>query len=296
MPRASISRILSSNDKRKLLRVLEQLGADNLNNYMTQKLLYVLSSSDMRDREFMARYLLLAATLDQQADSESAKETVVKIYTKYGTDFFLNPSKYTRNLYNIIEFVKPVYKPRTRVLRMKKETVLLSRIGGFLLTLDNIQNTYGGLISYFSLATSPRNLLDLILTDPLLSGLLYEKAARMYTGWISHPNLWISISSGRWAPCDIPMAVNGHVCKVLSRAGFLSQVLVEDTQRYIVKAEDERDNIEREVSRVYPEGDRVMIDFGAFYVGINYCGEEVPYCSKCPINMLCLKNVQFRAY
>lgn len=263
---------------------------------MNQKLLRVLNGSDLQNKEFMARYLLLAATLDQQADSESAKDTVVKIYTTYGADLILYPNKYMHNLYNTIKLVKPIYKPKTRALRMKNKTVLLLRIDCFPLVIENVQNIQGGLIKYFSQAATPRNLLDLILTDPLLSGLLYEKAARMYTGWIPHPNLWINISSGRWVPADIPMPIDGHVCKVLSRAGFLSQVLVEDTQKYIVKAEDERNNIEREVGKIYPEGDRVMIDFGAFYTGVYYCEEENPNCAECPINTLCLKNTQFRAY
>lgn len=296
MPRIKIPNTLSREYKQQLLKELENIGMSNLINYMFQKLLSVLSHEHLQNKEFLSRYLLLAAVLDQQADSESAKETVVRIYTSFGADFFLKPYNYLNKLYDVIKFATGLYKPKTRVLRMKNEALILLRIGGFLLAVYNIENKYGSMIGYFSQATTPRKLLELIQSDCLLSGLLYEKAARMYTGWISHPKLWINLSSGRWEPDEIPMPINGHVCKVLARTGFLKYVLVEDTRKFIVKAEDERENIEIEVNNTYPSGDRLMIDFGAFYIGLNYCDEIQPKCNICPIDKLCMKNTQLRAY
>lgn len=291
-----VRRVLTYSGKQNLLKTLEKIGLQNFGQYMQQTLLHNLIPQHRQDKEFLSRYLLLVATLDQQADSESARNTVSSLYNKYGSAFFLNPVSFINRLHEVIDFVKQYYSPKTRVLRMKRETVLLLRVGGFLLAITNIVAKHGGLLPYFSLAPTPRALLDLILKNTLLSGLLYEKAARMYTGWIAHPNLWINISSGRWKASELPMPINGHVCKVLARTGFLSSVLVEDTKRYIVKAEDERESIEREVGVIYPSGDRLMIDFGAFYVGVRYCDETEPSCEQCPITMMCMRNTYFRAY
>jgi len=155
---------------------------------------------------------------------------------------------------------------------------------------------HGGLLLYFRRGLSPQNFLATLITDPFINGILYEKAARMYVGWLSHPKLWIDISNGKWRVSSIPMVVNGHVCKVLARSGFLSDILVENTKTMIVKARDERKRIENSVREVYPAGDCFMIDTGAFYVGITYCDEKKPRCEECPINTICARNKEFRAY
>lgn len=296
LPRVAISKVLNSSERLDLLKKLEAIGSSNLPNYMFQKLLYPIDNYYLKNREFLSRYLLLAATLDQQADSDSAKNTVVSLYVRFGADFFLNPHRYINQLYSILGLVASLYKPKTRVLRLKNESIMLLRIGGFLLTLINVASRYGGLLNYLNSANTPRDLLNILLKDPLLSGLLYEKAARMYTGWVSHPRLWINISHGKWRVSEIPMAINGHVCKVLARTGFLSSVLVENTNSYIVEAEKERNNIEAEVDYIYPNGDKLFIDFGAFFIGITYCHEASPHCTICPLGQLCRRNINFRAY
>ncbi|MEM2146372.1 MAG: hypothetical protein QW279_13495 [Candidatus Jordarchaeaceae archaeon] len=278
------------------MKKLEKIGKINIIPYMQNSLLYPLRRNLLNNKEFLLRYLLLSAILDQQADSASAKTTVIQIYRNYGPKFFLSPSQYVRRFYSAISFASQHYAPKARVMRMKTEGFLILRIGGFLLSLINIRDQYGSLLHYFNKAPSPKDLLDQILNDVLLKGLLYEKAARMYTGWISHPNLWINISSGKWRVHELPMAVDGHVCKVLARSGFLPDVLVENTKTMIVKAENERDRIENEVSNVYPTADRFMIDFGTFYTGITYCKEQKPACAKCPIKGVCNKNTKFKAY
>jgi len=92
--------------------------------------------------------------------------------------------------------------------------------------------------------------------------------------------------------------VNGHVCKLLARTGFLSDVLVENTNNMIVKAREERRRIENLIKNTYPNGDFFMIDSGAFIIGITYCREKEPNCAECPLEAkgLCRKNVQIRAY
>jgi len=288
MPRVSVSGQLTRPQKHMLLRELEGLGSRQITPHMLNSLLHPLQAQLIQDREFLSRYLLLAATLDQQADSKSARETTVQLYTRYGNDLFLRPGRYLDDLYNIVGFSTQYYKPKTRILRMKAEGLILLRVGGYLLTLVNVEKRYGGLLAYLSQASSPRGLLNMVLNDTLLKGILYEKAARMYTGWVSHPKLWINISSGAWSVYEIPMVVNGHVCKVLARSGFLPDVLVESTSNMIVKAEDERSRIERAVQQ-YSTYDGFMVDFGAFYIGISYCDERKPNCNICPVNKLCIK-------
>ncbi len=294
MPRIQLKQ-LPDPDKLKLIKRLEDIGKKKLRRDLYDTLLYVLSKDLLSNKEFLSRYLLLAAVLDQQAETGSARDTVITIYNECDEDFFLNPGVYVNKIYDLFEKVKDVYKVKSRVIRMKKEGMLLLRLGGYLLTLVNIEGRYKSLVDYLMLFKTPESLLNGILSDVLLSGLFYEKAARMYVGWVTHPDLYISVY-GRIPVNTIPMVVNGHVCKVFARTGLLNSVLIEDVERPIVKAENERRNIERLTRRYYPQGDFFMIDYGAFYIGIKYCGEKDPQCNECPINELCLKNTTVRAY
>lgn len=293
MPRVKLNQLVLSK-RIELLEMLEEIGRRRLKDDLYNSLLYILSTEDLNDKEFLSRYLLLAAILDQQAESDSARRLALEIYRGYGRDFFLHPQRYIADFDPIMNLAINLYQPKTRVLRIKKEGMVLLRLGGFLLAMLSIERRYGGSINYLKRSGSPKELLQAILNNPYLSGLLYEKAARMYVGWISHPKLYIALF-GNISPSSIPMVINGHVCKVLSRAGFLDYVLVE-SDRPIVKAEDERNRIEMLVHSIYPHGDPFMIDYGAFYIGINYCGEENPQCGKCPINSICLRNTYVRAY
>jgi len=296
MPRISIRKTLSYAQKIEFLRSLEKIGNEQIILYIKQNLLYPLSDQLLQNKEFLSRYFLLTATLDQQADSISARKTVIQLYNRYGSDFFLKPDRFINQLYAILNIVKMHYKPKTRVVRVKHEAIGFLRVGGYLLSLINLTKLHGGLLPYFSKCGSPQILLKTLLSDPFINGILYEKATRMYVGWLSHPNLWVDISDGKWRKWDIPMIVNGHVCKVLARAGFLSDVLVENTKNMIVKARNERTRIERDVKEVLPKGDYFMIDSGAFYIGITYCDEQTPKCKRCPINKKCKRNIKFRAY
>lgn len=51
----------------------------------------------LSDKEFLTRYLLLAAILDQQAESDNARRTVIEIYRNYDDVFFLKPRKFLDN-------------------------------------------------------------------------------------------------------------------------------------------------------------------------------------------------------
>jgi endonuclease III len=297
MPVERVHKVLSQDNKKLLLSKLEDIGARNIVEDLRRSLLEGLDSSLLNDKEFMLRYLLLTTVLDQQAESESARRTVRSIAQKYGYKFFMNPREYFDNIRDAIQLALGTYEPRARVLRMKKEGITLLRIGGFMLAVNSLSLRFGGLFSYFRQYRTPYELLNRgMLGEPLLSGLLYEKAARLYVGWITHPQLFIRIYGESVPRNTIPMVVNGHVTKVLARTGFLDRVSVESRDNMIVEAERERGRIENEVKRVKPDGDLFSIDYGAFFIGIRYCHERNPNCAQCPLNTICSRNTEFRAY
>ena len=292
---------LAKPDKIRLLKALEQIGKNNIRNDLYSSLLQILPQSMLKDKEFLSRYLLLAAILDQQADSGSARKTVVEIYRKYGDPFFTNPRKFLNNFDSVMSLALKIYQPKMRISRIKKEGIVLMRLGGFLLALLSLERQHGRLATYLKSLRNPQNMLSAMLNDRYLKGLLYEKAARMYVGWITHPNLYVNIFDGSVSLSSIPMPIDGHVCKVFARTGFLDTVLVEEkgkgeNKKFIVRADHERKRIERMVHKYYPQGDYFMIDYGAFYVGINCCKETSPRCNKCPVNRICLRNTFVRAY
>lgn len=286
---------LSQEGKVDLLKRLEKLGSQNLKNDLYSTLLSSLKSKDKQNKEFLTRYLLLVAILDQQAESTSARQTVIKIYEKYGNEFFMKPENFLGKIKEVLTLAREVYNPKSRVIRMRKEGIIMLRIGGYMLALVNLINKHGTLVDYFKSFGNPENLLKALLNDVLIGGLFFEKALRMYIGWISHPNLYVNIFDGKIQVDTIPMVVDGHVCKVMARTGFLSSVKVEK-DKPIVTAESERKKIENLVRKYYPRGDYFMIDYGAFYVGINFCKEDEPRCNECPIAEYCMRNTYVRAY
>jgi len=297
MPIIRIQRVLTQNEKRELVEKLEEIGRSNIYKDFEETLLRGLAQENVSNKEFLVRYLLLAAVLDQQADSESARRTVREIYSNYGVDFFLNPEKYLPHVNEVVELALKTYEPKVRVLRMKKVGITLLRVGGYMVSVYNLSVRYGSLLNYYRLFKNPRELLEKgILREIMLTGLLYEKASRLYVGWITHPLLPVRVYGEGVEKSKIPMVVDGHVAKVMARAGLLSRVSVENTKNMIIEAEKERLEIEREVIKAKPSGDPFLVDYGAFYIGIKYCHEENPECHKCPINAICRGNIEIRAY
>jgi endonuclease III len=296
MPTVKIPYVLHSNERRSLLDMLEKIGSRNIAEDLKKTLLDILSHELLNNKEFLVRYFLLAAILDQQAESESARQTVKRVFQNYGYEFFMKPQRYFNNIHEIVRCVLDTYTPKTRIIRMKKEGITFLRIGGFMLAIHNLSYRFGGLIEYFKRYQDTFILLNKgILEEHSLSGLFYEKAARLYVGWITHPKLFVKIYGENLPVNFIPMVVNGHVVKILARTGFLESVHVE-RERMIVEAEKERLRIEKEVRTIKSDGDMFSIDYGAFLIGTKYCHEENPDCNRCPLNTICLKNVMFRAY
>jgi hypothetical protein len=297
MPIIQIQRVLAENEKRQLIEKLEEIGGSNIYKDIQETLLRGLAEEAVSNKEFLVRYLLLAAVLDQQADSESARRTVREIYSNYGIDFFLNPEKYLPHVNEVVELALKTYEPKVRVLRMKKVGITLLRVGGYMVSVHNLSLRYGSLLDYYRLFKNPRELLEKgILGETMLNGLLYEKASRLYVGWITHPLLPVRIYGEGVEKSKVPMVVDGHVAKVMARAGLLSEVSVENTKNMIIKAEKERFKIEMEVIKAKPSGDPFLVDYGAFSIGIKYCREKEPECHKCPLNTICRRNIEIRAY
>lgn len=297
MPIVQIRYVLTPNENKILIEKLEEIGRENIHKEFRETLLEGLTPEALSNKEFLVRYLLLAAVLDQQAESASARRTVREIYSRYGIKFFLNPEEYFSQIHKVVETALETYKPKVRVVRMKKVGITFLRIGGYMVSVLNLSTRYGSLLNYYKRFNNPRELLEKgILGETMLKGLLYEKASRLYVGWITHPDLEVKIYGGDLKRSEIPMVINGHVAKVMARAGLLSLVSVENTQNMIIEAEKERLRIEEQVKNNKPQGDFFLIDYGAFYIGVNYCHEEQPECDKCPINSICRKNIEIRAY
>jgi hypothetical protein len=91
MPTVKIPYVLHSNERRSLLDMLEKIGSRNIAEDLKKTLLDILSHELLNNKEFLVRYFLLAAILDQQAESESARQTVKRIFQNYGYEFFMKP-------------------------------------------------------------------------------------------------------------------------------------------------------------------------------------------------------------
>jgi hypothetical protein len=67
MPTVKIPYVLQSNERKLLLDMLEKIGSRSFAEDLKKTLLGILSHDLLNNKEFLARYFLLAAILDQQA-------------------------------------------------------------------------------------------------------------------------------------------------------------------------------------------------------------------------------------
>lgn len=146
-----------------------------------------------------------------------------------------------------------------------------------------------------------------------------DKACRMYISWIGHPDLNINISKGVWKKSDFLMPVDGHVGKVFCRTGMIQEIIHEgkpsstSSRWNIIIAARMRESIQKLVQS--HNTDTIMVDHGAFQVGLNCCPDNLEgiccdECSKlgCKINQplghgknciladYCQKNLTWRAF
>lgn len=302
MVRAHVGRVLSSQETRSILSVLEAIGR-GVQRTLMRDLLAGLPREVLASDEYVARYLLLVAVLDQQAESPSARASARRIVEKFGTDVFAKPEEVMLRFDELEELdSKRIYRISPAIGRATTRFAwIVLRVGGFL--IYNLQLNRNGISLRERLAEceSPGAALSYLHSSPLMRHLLREKAARMYVAWMGHPDFGIDVSGGRWEVEGFPMIVNGHVGKVFARTGMLPEVEVESLNRQserfgIVKAAEMRGRIER---LVRSEGfDCVRVDTGAFTVGTEYCADRASEarCDACPLRASCARNMDWRAY
>jgi len=267
----------------------------------------------VENREYITRFLLLTAILDQQAKSPSARRTARFIYEKFGESLFNAPQEVMLNFESLTP-LKNIYKTQVAFTAIPRFGFVTLRVGGFLIYEMKLNREGRMLCRELSNCESPKEACEYLYSSELLKSILREKALRMYSSWVGHPDLGIDISEGWWNRLDFPMIVNGHVGRVFSRTGIVREVLREYRRPDIIEAKNMRSSIEKIVtSKGY---DCVMVDYGAFTIGFNCCTNrsEDAACSECPrrffceikdeigcegrciLSDYCKKNLRWRAY
>lgn len=191
------------------------------------------------------------------------------------------------------------------------------RVGGFL-TYEMMLNR-SKLSEKFAECRTPKEAIILLQSNPLVEAILREKAVRMYISWIGHPDLGIDVSNGKWDKSLFEMPVDGHVGKIFSRTGLVPVVVHEGKRNSgsrwnVIVASDMRILIQ-EVTNRY-SGDSIMVDHGAFQIGINCCPDNLvgiacDFCTRtslcqikskigckgyCMLRDFCKRNLVWRAY
>jgi len=309
----------SSAETKRALKVLEEVGRVTQVGVMDE-LLGGIPKEILDNKEYVARFLLLTAILDQQAESPTARKAARFILDTYGRSLFDDPIKV------MIDFEKmepldseKIYVISPAIGRATSRFAWITlRVGGFLIYELKLNSERMSLYERFSNYESPNEALSFLYSSSLLKNLLRDKAARMYISWIGHPDFGIDISGGRWKVADFLMLVNGHVGKVFSRAGMVDEVIVETVRegserKDIIKASEMREQIEQ-IVKSYGL-DRVRVDHGAFVIGINCCADnfkeakcescDKPQCNVkekikcegyCILKDFCKKNKRWHAY
>jgi hypothetical protein len=298
-----------------MLQILEAIGR-NLQSKELEDLLTKLPKELLNDKEKIIRFLLLTAFLDQQAESPTARTTAVRIYEIFGNDLFDNPIKVLHDL-NKLASIKSEYKISPAVGRvMPRFAWFVLRVGGFL--AYELMLNGRPLLDELSSCATPIDAVAKLQENATVESVLRDKAARMYISWVGHPELNIDISSNKWNKSDFLMPVDGHVGKVFCRTGMVHEVIHEgkpdSSLRWnVIIAADMRDSIQRLVNSFHK--DTIMVDQGAFQVGLNCCPDNLKgiccdKCSKltCKVNQsstkdrkcvlahLCKQNLTWRAF
>ena len=85
------------------------------------------------DKEKITRFLLLAAFLDQQAESPTARRTAVSIYNTFGDDLFFKPQSVLLRMGKLVP-LKGGYKISPAIGRvLPRFGWIVLRVGGFLI-------------------------------------------------------------------------------------------------------------------------------------------------------------------
>lgn len=131
--------------------------------------------------------------------------------------------------------------------------------------------------------------------------------------------LGVDVSQGRWNKSSFEMPVDGHVGKIFSRTGMISEVIHERKQgkgeRWNVIVASHMRSVIQEVVNQFSY-DCIMVDHGAFQIGFHCCPDKlvgiscdqcqkILYCEiasrigckgYCTLRKDCKRNLMWRAY
>jgi hypothetical protein len=191
------------------------------------------------------------------------------------------------------------------------------RVGGFLIYEMMLNEKM--LSEELGKCRSPKDAINFLHSNPVVESILRDKAARMYISWVGHPNLGIDVSSGAWNRASFEMPIDGHVGKVFSRTGMVNKVIHERKEgkgpRWNIIVAAKMRPLIQEVTNKYSD-DPIMVDHGAFRIGINCCTDKIEFVScdsctrediceikdkigcggRCILADFCKRNLTWRAY
>ena len=224
LTKSHVGKEASSFEKAQMAKILEHVGKA-LQPLELAHIVNNLPKELLSDKEKLTRFLLLTAFLDQQAESPSARKTAIDIYKIFGDDLFFKPQSCIVKLDRLVP-LKEKYKVSPAIGRvLPRFGWFVLRVGGFLIYEMMLDKT--SLSEKLGQCKTPRDANAFLQTNPVVESILREKATRMYVSWIGHPDLGIDVSNGKWNKSFFEMPVDGHVGKIFSRAGLVSEVIHE---------------------------------------------------------------------
>lgn len=312
MARSNVGLEASNIETKSMLALLEKVG-----KILQIELLKAFPKEIVDDKEKTARFLLLVAILDQQAESPSARVTATNIYKTFGNNLFTNPQNVLRRMDKLVP-LKEDYKISPAIGRvLPRFGWMVLRVGAFLIYEISLNSKK--LSAILGECASPNEALNLLRSNPVLEAVLRDKASRLFISWIGHPAFGMDISIGKWKLADFKMPADGPVGKVFSRTGMVPEIIHERKQgkgeRWnIIVASNMRPMIQEVVSR--SGNDCIMVDHGAFQTGFHCCPDNlvgiscdscqrIKHCTiaslidcpgYCVLRDICKRNLTWRAY
>ena len=316
LTRSHVGKEASASEKTQMIKILEQVGKA-LQPLELAHIINNLPKELISNKEKLTRFLLLTAFLDQQAESPSARKTAIGIYNVFGDDLFFKPHHCLIQINKLVA-LKGEYKISPAIGRvLPRFGWFVLRVGGFL-TYEMMLNK-ANLSEQLGQCETPKEATAFLHSNPLVESILREKAVRMYISWIGHQDLGIDVSNGKWDRSLFEMPVDGHVGKIFSRTALVAEVIHEGKKgsgsRWNVIVASSMRPLIQEATNQYG-GDCIMVDHGAFQVGINCCPDNLEgiACDSCPrasfcqikpkigckgycmLRDYCKRNVTWRAY
>jgi len=289
LTKSNVGKEASVSESKSMIDILEHVGK-SLQPLELAEIINNIPKAVVSDREKLTRFLLLAAFLDQQAESPSARRTAIHIYKIFGDDLFFKPQNCLVEIDKLVS-LKDEYKVSPAIGRvLPRFGWFVLRVGGFLTYEMMLKKAW--LSEKLGQCVTPTKALEFLHSNPLVESIMREKAARMYVSWIGHSDLGIDISNGKWDKSLFEMPVDGHVGKIFSRAGLVSEVIHEGkkgsgSRWNIIIASKMRPSIQ-EATNKYSR-DCIMVDHGAFQIGFNCCPDNLEgmSCDSCPRASFC---------